>query len=164
MTEEAAENEFCAECGADIRPEALFCYNCGEAVADAEANADQAEKEVSDAWFREDIAEEDLSEKEDEIGHIENEEIDKPGEELLVSDESQPAVSAKTKKKPKVRRKPKMRSAATIQKTRAKSLPKKKVEVVWEENDNSPNFWFILTSVVIVVIVAGLFYLARILQ
>ncbi len=160
MTETAVENNLCAECGADIRDEALFCYNCGGAVA-AE---DPADGGISDAWFREDIAKnEDL-----QIDPVDDDqdEIEKPEDsgEPVPDETSGAEVKLKTKPKAKVRRKPKMKSAATLRKNNPKSLPRKKVEVVWEEKVNSPNLWFILASLVIVAIVGVLFYLARVLQ
>lgn len=160
MTEAAVENNLCAECGADIRDEALFCYNCGSAVV-AE---DQADGGISDAWFSEAIVKNEDSETDsiesakEEI--VETDDIDEPG----ASEESGKDFEPKAKPKTKIRRKPKMRSAATLRKNSPKPLPLRKVEVVWEENENSPNLWFIIASVVIVVIVGVLFYLSRVLR
>ncbi|MEZ5344033.1 MAG: zinc ribbon domain-containing protein [Pyrinomonadaceae bacterium] len=158
-TKTAVDGDMCFECGVDIRPEAMFCYNCGSAV-----DADAAENdEISDAWFRESISEGEESDPDD--GEKEN------NEEAVESVPSNSAEfvnddtgTAKAKRKAKIRRKPKLKSAGTIRKNGPKSHPRKKVEVVWEANENSPNLWFILASVVLVAIVGVFFYLARVLQ
>ena len=53
----------------------------------------------------------------------------------------------------------KLKSASTLRK-RAKPSRIKKVEIVWEERDSSPNMWFIVGALILSAIVAGLVFLA----
>lgn len=49
MTERISENQICANCGADVRPNTLFCYNCGSSVdpnADKNKSASSAVAEI----------------------------------------------------------------------------------------------------------------------
>ena len=162
MTGTAVEKEICTECGAEIRAEAAFCYNCGGEVKPIDTSV--ASDDVSEAWLREDIKDESLqTEKPDEV--------DKPIVMPLevIGDEVDEAVSYEetsvTEPKTKTRVKPKikMKSAASLRK-KPKSLERKTVEVVWEEREGNANVWFIAMSVLITLLVAGLFLLAMYLK
>ncbi len=166
MTELAVEKELCAECGADVRPDAQFCYNCGGAINTEDGG-------VSDAWFKEDIANDGEASIDPEIV---DSPIGKPSEDLSVAPpvenqdsgsvskvekdaDSEPGPSPKVKTKNRVKPKPKMKSAASLRK-KPKPFPQRREEVIWVERNSSPNVWFILMSILVILLVAGLFVLA----
>jgi len=166
MTELAVEKKLCAECGADVRPEALFCYNCGEAIDTNNAG-------VSDAWFKEEMTNEGVVSNEPETV---NSPISKPSGDLSIvsqvdnqdsahvselekDGEFKSAPASKIRTKNRVSPKTTMKSAASLRK-KPKRFPQRIDEVVWEERNSSPNPWFILVSILIILLVAVLFVLA----
>lgn len=146
------EKQVCADCGADVRPQALFCYNCGAAVASEISSGNNDNSNVSDAWFRGDLAEgaktTNLNDAELPIQKPLDEPFEKPSEEL-------PEPTAKVKIPPPVPSE-KLKTAASMrQKSRVKTIRKKSVEVVWEQPDSASNIWFIIAVVIITLIAVG---------
>jgi hypothetical protein len=149
MAEKLEENQFCENCGADVRLNALFCYNCGSQVATDEevAAENQNGDNVSRAWFKETIAERNVPEtspvkkkKKPSITRDKDPEaIPKPIEKLTNSN-----LNRGIKPKPKP-----LPTAASI---RNKTNPflRKKFEVTWEKPENAPNIWFLIVSVILI--------------
>lgn len=79
--------------------------------------------------------------------------------EVLAEDKSQVSIKSKSfkeKTENKTETKPKLKSAAALRKRIRPSARRKKVEIVWEERENSPNVWFIVFALILSSIVAGL--------
>lgn len=160
MAETLVEEKVCAACGADVREGALFCYHCGGALA-AEVAASANGDSVSSGWFRENISDEEVKIKEAEKSKITAkldaavaEKIDKPIDKPSDKPFDEPT------KKPKIQEEAKLKSAAAMRR-RAKIVQKKRVEeVAWEEHESAPNVWFIVVALVLILVAAGLFYLA----
>jgi hypothetical protein len=142
------EKQICAACGADVRPQALFCYNCGAAVTPEAENKNG----VSSAWFQDNFAEgaktNNLSQNDLPIQKPLDEPIVKTDEQLKPSAENKPDEPAKQLEKLKT-------AASMRQKTRVKSFQKKKVEVVWEPPEASPNIWFIAAAGIFTLLALG---------
>lgn len=135
MAEIIVENKLCGNCEADVRKGALFCYNCGKSVAPELPLP--VEKNGNDVLFRTDD-----------------------------SDEETPApVTTKTNNldqpidKPAATEEPKLKSAASLRK-KPKSIQKKRVEIVWEEQENTPNVWFLAVALFLSLFALGIWLLA----
>lgn len=139
MAEVLIENKLCSNCEADVRKGALFCYNCGKSVAPQLPLP--VEKNGNDVLFR----------------------ADDSGEEIPAP------ITTKTNKfdqpieKPAVAEEPKLKSAASLRK-RPKSIQKKRVEIVWEERENTPNVWFLAVALFLTVFALGIWLLAMYLK
>ena len=130
------KNKVCNACGADVRPNSLFCYNCGGAIV-------------------ENVSEENLTkEKEAEEKQFDTDLIDK---NIVAADEPKNPETAI------VQEETKLKSAAGLRR-RPKSIEKKTVEVVWEEYENAPNLWFLSVAIVLMILVAGILFLAMYLK
>jgi hypothetical protein len=174
MAETLVETEYCDACGADVRKNSLFCYNCGGAVsADAiDAEKPKEPKAVSSAWFQGDLTEnKDLKttrlEKETVV-KAEEKPIAKPVEEPLTDKlpeivEAEPDEKTAIAEKNEIKEETKLKSAANMRR-KAKVYQQKKVEVVWEEPESAPNKWFPIVALVLILIVAAIFYLAMYLR
>ncbi len=143
------ENQVCDACGADVRKGALFCYNCGGEVASEIVVARNDKIEIADnSRFQENISKENGTEfkpskvkTKREIRDISVEEpLTKPIEKTSLNEEA------------------KLKSAAMRRKS--KIIQPKKVEVVWEEHENTPNIWFILVAVFLTIFAAVILFLA----
>ncbi len=143
------ENQVCDACGADVRKGALFCYNCGGEVASEIVVARNDKIEIVDnSRFQENISKENGTEfkpskvkTKREIRDISVEEpLTKPIEKTSLNEEA------------------KLKSAAMRRKS--KIIQPKKVEVVWEEHENTPNIWFILVAVFLTIFAAVILFLA----
>jgi hypothetical protein len=133
------EKQICAACGADVRPQALFCYNCGARVAEAEAvqNGRDDAQTLSD----------DIGAKTTKLSETDLP-IAKPSSDPFEKKEVEPA-----KRRKPSRQIEKLKTAASMRpKTRVRSFQKKKVEVVWEEPEPSPNLWFLIAAGVFTVL------------
>jgi hypothetical protein len=188
----AVENGICSSCGVEARNGALFCYNCGGAVT--KKITPEEEKSTSDVWFRGEIVEKDkvteeentapqngkkepVHEKEPETETPETPETKESQEEepLQTETEEEPLQKVKRKAKPeieekkilkpkgKLKRNSKLRSASALRK-KPKTIGSKKIEVVWEERENSPNVLFLLVAFFLVSAAAGIFFLAMYLK
>jgi ribosomal protein L40E len=142
------EKQVCAACGADVRPQALFCYNCGAAVAPDAENKNG----VSSAWFQSDLTE---GAKTNNLSQNDLP-IQKPLDEPIVKPDGEPKPSAENKPDEPAKQLEKLKTAASMrQKTRVKSFQKKKVEVVWEPPEESPNIWFIAAAGIFALLALG---------
>ena len=160
MAETIIENRVCGACGVDVRKGGLFCYYCGGAItpeiAATAANGDS----VSNGLIRENIEEEIKAKKPKRVKDTSKlkksvvEKIDKPIEKPIDIPLEKPI------EKPQIQAEPKLKSAAAMRR-RAKSIQKKVVEeVVWEEHENAPNVWFMVVAFILILIAAGLFFVA----
>lgn len=155
MTESSVENKVCRACGADVREGALFCYNCGKSVQPAVESKDEKSGEnVSEIWFREKIAPENGNGQKPEIEEIKI-------EEAFVA--QQETASVKTERKTARQKQNELKTAASMRR-KPKVLPKKKVEIVWEENDNYANGWFVLAAIILTILAGVVVYLALYLK
>ena len=153
MAETSVTNQTCPTCGVEVRPNTQFCYNCGGAVAPEaiaalpEAVADlKEEKSALKPLPLEKIAEES------------NGAAAKPTNKLDLAD-----LAAKPIEKPEIKKEGELKSAATMRR-KSKIVQPKRVEVIWEEHENAPNFWFILAAIVLTLFAIGVFYLAGYLK
>ena len=159
MAETLVENRICETCGKDVRNGALFCYYCGNAVAPEIASAGNGDS-VSRRRFRENIEAElkpKDSEKVKETSKLDTsivDKFDKPIEKPADKPFEEPVET------PKIKDEPQLKSAAAMRR-RAKTIQKPRVEeVIWEEHENAPNAWFIIVALILILIAAGLFYVA----
>jgi hypothetical protein len=168
MAKTLVEKEICDACGADVRPGSLFCYNCGGAVSEEllESATNNNHKKAAGQAFQSDSAENsDLKTTPLKKETVENFDsrpaatpIEKPtGAEFFDKIESRPL------EKSSIQENAKMKSAASLRR-KAKSFQRKTVEVVWEEPENAPNKWFPIVAIVLILFVAGIFYLAMYLK
>lgn len=170
MAKTLVKKKICDACGADVRPGSLFCYNCGGAVAAKlpETRELNHKKAVSETRFQSDLKENadfatsniDLKTtplKEETVNKIDARPIAKPTEELLEK------IEAKPIEKPSLQEEAKLKSAANLRR-KAKSFQRKRVEVIWEEPENAPNKWFPIVAILLILFVAGIFYLAMYLK
>lgn len=168
MAETLVENKVCEACGADVRSGSLFCYNCGGAVSLdlPESGKKNNKKDVNDAKFQSDVSEKsDLKTtrlKKENVENIESKPIEKPLENLSVG-ELLEKLDEKTIEKPTIQEDAKLKSAANMRR-KTKSFQKKKVEIIWEEPENSPNKWFPIVAVLLILFVVAIFYLAMYLR
>jgi len=167
MAEAVAKEQICDSCGAEIRPDSLFCYSCGGSL-EAEL-AEMEKKGASAAWSRGDLAEESAeNEKEDREEKAGAKENKSQNDDDSALDEGDANGKIEVKAKPakvdeKDSEKKGLKTAASLRK-KPKKLGKKRVEVVWEEHDNSPNVWFIVGAVIFTILGAALFYIAMYLK
>ena len=131
----SVENKICHACGSEVRLNALFCYHCGGSVAPEVVVGLKDREAVSGAWFRENIGEETNG--------------DKPIE----------AITDTPIPKPTLVEEPKLKSAATMRR-KSKNIQPRRVEIIWEENENAPNGWFILVAILLTLFAVGVLYLA----
>src|SRR5687768_2558922 len=122
MAKTLVENRVCQACAADVRPGSLFCYNCGASVASAfiAAKENNIKKPVSGTL-----------------------QTDKPNENnskitARLEEKTVDEIVEKPIPKPEIDEDIKLKSAANLRR-RARSFQRQKVEVVWEEPENTPN-------------------------
>jgi hypothetical protein len=136
------ENRTCGACGADVRPNALFCYHCGGSVAPEVVIALKDKKNVSDAWFRGNIGDE------------------RNGDNSALEKSAVVETANKPIPKPDLVEEPKLKSAASMRRSKLRNIQPKRVEIIWEEHENAPNLWFLLVAVFLILFAAGILYLA----
>ncbi len=128
-----------------------------------------AEPEEQEEQVENDVVEENVIE---EVSELEaDEEIKETPEPLEMVDENSVSIEPKPfKEKSKnrnrsVRNKPgvikgaELKSASALRK-RERPTRIKKVEIVWEERDNSPNIWFVVFALILSLLVAALVIIA----
>jgi hypothetical protein len=180
MAKTLVQKEICDACGAEVRPGSIFCYSCGGEVADDSSRPPKSntKREVSQAQLPRDLSDSadqktaDIDLKttrltEETVRHVEIPPIAKPSENPF---EEPPLgrglekIQEQRAEKPAVHQEgAKLKSAASMRR-KAKSFQRKTVEVVWEEPENAPNKWFPLVAVVLMLLVAGIIYLAMYLK
>lgn len=146
MSKTTVKKRVCNSCGADVRSNALFCYHCGSSVAPEVVIALKDKQSASDTWSRENST----PGKNGNAGSLNanaiiSESVDKPIPKPALAEE------------------PMLKSAAAMRR-KPKSIQPKRVEIVWEEHENAPNFWFILVAIVLALFAAGILYLAMYLK
>jgi uncharacterized membrane protein len=152
MAETIVENQVCSACGADVREGALFCYHCGGAVASEITVAkNDNNKKVSKIPSRR------KNSKENENGNQpkQNEINQKPAIRETIVEEA----IAKPVEKPTIQNEVKLQSAAAMRE-KSKIAQPKRIEVIWEEHENTPNVWFVLAAVALTVLVVVILFLA----
>lgn len=151
MAETLAENRICEDCGADVRPEALFCYSCGASVSpknlDGNNNNNNKNENVSEIRLRE---------------NIDGGNGNKNKTAAIIVETPAHTIRENAAGKFDSQEQTKLKSAASLRR-KAKTLPKKDIEVVWQEHD-APNVWFILIALFLTAFTAGLVYLAMYLK
>lgn len=152
MAETLVENQICDACGADVRAGALFCYGCGGAVASEIIVAKNNKTAIAgQVRFPEITSRENKNGDEFKEGKVElKQEVE---EASFKEDAKAPAV------KPVVGEMPELQSAASLRK-KSKTFQPKKIAVSWEEHQNAPNIWFILTAVFLTILAAVILFLA----
>ena len=146
MAEILVENQICGACGAEVRKGALFCYNCGKSVAPAVSPADDNHKieNRAETVFKERVSE-------------------SPGPRPKGAEIFTGNSIEKPDGKPTDLPENNLKSAASMRR-KAKTIQRKRVEVVWEEHGNAPNIWFILVALLLTLFAAGIWYLAIVLR
>ena len=142
MAKTTVENLVCQACGADVRENSLFCYHCGGSVAPELVVALKDRKNVGNVRFHKITDEEKNGDKSEQI---------KP---TVI-----PQIENKTISKSSLSEEPKLKSAATMRR-RSKSFQPKRVEIIWEEHENSPNGWFIAVAIFLTLFAVGVLFLA----
>lgn len=144
------ENQVCDACGADVRKGALFCYNCGGEVASeiVVAKNDKIET-IDNTWFQENISKENGTEYKPSKVKTKQEVRDISVEEPI----------AKPIEKSSLNEEAKLKSAAAMRR-KSKIIQPKKVEIIWEEHENTSNVWFILVAVFLTIFAAVILFLA----
>lgn len=183
MAETLVEKLVCTVCDAEARKGALFCYHCGGAIVTEVTTAANGDS-VSNGWFRENIGEDEAKVKEAEkskvTSKLEAEVAEKIGKSIekptdLPIEKPTESIEKPTEKptekttekttenlteNPKAAEKTKLKSAAEMRR-KTRTLQKNRVEeVVWEEHENAPNGWFIIVALILILIAAGLFFVA----
>ncbi len=150
MAEMLVENQVCDACGADVRKGALFCYNCGGEVASeiVVAKNDKIET-VDNTRFQENISKENGTEYKPSKVKTKQEVRDISVEEPI----------AKPIEKSSLNEEAKLKSAAAMRR-KSKIIQPKKVEIIWEEHENTSNVWFILVAVFLTIFAAVILFLA----
>ena len=65
--------------------------------------------------------------------------------------------------KPVAVEEPKLKSAAAMRR-RAKSFQPKRIEIIWEEHENTANGWFVFAAIFLILFAAGILYVAMFLK
>lgn len=149
MAETIVENQICKTCGANVRKGALFCYSCGSSVASEILVVEKGKKKsVNDNQLQKSLPEENKNAlRERKLKTIP--EIKISTEEVLEKPIAKPAVQEESK----------LKSAAAMRR-KSKFVQPKKVEIVWEDNETTPNIWFIAAAFALMVFVAVILFLA----
>lgn len=145
MAEKIIENQMCRACGADIRKNALFCYNCGKSVVPEIVNS--AEKDENSI-----VPEDVFFENENKI--LRSKIDDKPENSAALRQ----ALTSESVLKPQVKTETTLKSAASLRKIN-KTVPEKKVEIIWRENENAPNRMFIFAVILLTLFAAVVLWL-----
>lgn len=139
MAETTIENQICKNCGADVRKDALFCYHCGSQVADEIVLVHQEEIKLQENQSNEFV---------NKITAEPSEKPEKYKTRQIVADKAvEPPADSNLKSAAAMRKKP-------------KSVQPKKIEIIWEERENTPNSWFILVAVFLTIVAGVILFLA----
>lgn len=149
MAETIVENQICNGCGTDIRKGALFCYHCGGSLA-PEIAAPKADKIDDENQV---LAKENNAENGNKVSSTKLE--DKSKIELLSLNE----IIEKPIPKSEVQPEKILKSAASLRK-KSKIVSNKKVEIIWEEHETAPNFWFVLAAILLTLFAAVVMWIA----
>ncbi len=143
MAETLVENKVCQACGEEIRVGALFCYSCGSAVA-PKSDAPRIESEISENQV---VPEKKVAENGSKVASPKLAVPPDIQSNVLTDETEKPLVESELTKEKN------LKSAASLRK-KTKSVQKKTVEINWQEYENAPNIWFVLTAILLFVFVA----------
>ena len=151
MAEKFLENAVCQACGAAARRNSLFCYNCGTAVSPETMakTGDYAGLTVGDALQQETLKADNSPGNNPKITNRLEEPIPKPSN--LPIDTNPLDDVNKSKKSTEV----KLKSAAELRQE-SKTALKKSVKISWEEPQNAPNLWFLITTFILTLFAVGI--------
>jgi uncharacterized membrane protein YvbJ len=131
MSETLIEKIVCQECGAEVRENTLFCYSCGARVTSDESVADAHTTADTNGTEKADMSD-DTRNALDELA------------QKLDQDEAENADRL---------------AVAAAERKKARVTPRKKKEFVWEPVDEAPGLLFVLITLLIVFVVAGIVFL-----
>jgi hypothetical protein len=147
MAETFVENLVCAACDADVRPQALFCYNCGGSVAPKIESSDKNGKPKNVDLFI------------DKISEDKNVTIEPIITEIPVATIVNEETSKKSFPKANTQEKAELKSAASLPR-KSRIIQPKRVEISWEERENTPNILFIVVALSLTLFAIGVLFLA----
>lgn len=145
------EKKICNSCGADVRPNTTFCYNCGSSLAGKSSAETILENQKSNLLQSNapDVSNGNSAPIEPAQETIVKP-IEKPFAEPLIVKNESPKIE---KEKSEPDDKPALKTAASMR--RAKPAQSKRVEVVWEQPENSTSIWFVVFALVLILLAAG---------
>lgn len=132
MSETTLEKETCESCGVDVRKDTLFCYNCGKPVAIRPTGEDITAIETKGTNLAVNPAAANLD-PDDELARL-----------FRVDDVP---VADKLAK-------------AAAERRKARVFLRKPRNVVWELADESSDRWFVLITLLITAMAAGIVFVA----
>jgi hypothetical protein len=143
MAEKTLEKPVCQNCSADIRPGALFCYHCGSQVA-----ALESENSNNNGNIKLRLREEKVDKYSTGKLGFDEAPIEKPSDNPFAlpvgkSSETQEKVLQNEGQTP-------VKTAASLRKKNRAA--KKKVEIVWQPAEDSPNILFIAVSLILLLV------------
>jgi hypothetical protein len=147
MAEILVEKQICASCGVEVRPGALFCYNCGGAISAVPDKIESKNGNGANGDFakRKNTTQTQLKDKKIEVS-AQNE-----MRETEINGERELPTKTKLESAAAMRRKP-------------KTIQKKEVEIVWEEQENPSSIVLILTALLLAIFAAAVIILAMTLK
>ncbi len=150
MAEQLLEKQVCQTCSEDVRQGALFCYNCGSQVA----RHLNVENEDSDQNGQNDFRLD--KESATEINVIPSAKYVDTADKPIEKPQENPFAGLADKIEIKDERlaaekQPGLKTAASLRK-KNRAAEKKPVEIVWEPPRNSANVWFIIASIVFLLV------------
>ena len=144
MAETLTENQTCANCGVEVRPNSMFCYNCGSDVAAASPRENGHAAGVNFTPAQETAAQTTKL----ELPPVEK---NKTSEAIEKKPEIENAKNAAAVEEPK------LKSAAAMRR-QPKSYQQKQVEVVWEEPAGDSLLRLFLVTLLLLVFVGAIIY------
>ena len=163
MAETNIETQTCLACDAEVRPNALFCYKCGspyEQYFPTEAQEENRYK--TDELNPNGDKSKNEATRTGQLTGTADLPIGKPMESLFGEPAAPIVKTAEEKKSPGQQDAGKAKKTAPRPKSR---LPEKsRVEVTWEEPENSTNIWFLAVSIILVLLAAGIILAALYLR
>ncbi len=172
---------FCYNCGGAVSQETenggeestsdvWFQEDIIEKSEDDNSEPEKSEEKVENETQEDSVEEEIVSEKVEEETDKADEKDEKTQEKEKEKDSKEEIEKSEVEEKTdseketvNIKRKTQLKSASALRK-RPKSLGSKKIEVVWEERDSSPNLLFISVAFILILIAFGVFLLAMYLK
>lgn len=146
MSQELAVKPICSECGSEALGTALFCFSCGarlkmqEPEAEPESVADTAEEDKPIAAPTGDPF---------DVGT-------ETGDQKEKSSAVEPEVADELADIG-------MRTASNLRKN-PDVMRLRRIEVRWNSDEGSPNFWFILSTILLTLLALGIFLVSMYLR
>lgn len=158
------KSEVCLACGVGIRQKALFCHNCGKSTPSSSGRVlNENKRRIIRVKLRKKLRKprkESDSNNESSRSESESNEY----KSTLIGKESKPDELKKSAGSFKNGRSGKSGMRTDIFTDSPEYGRENKIEIVWEENSESPNILFLLMASLIILFVAGLFFLAMYLR